>query len=358
MTVQLYDTTLRDGAQMEGISLSVEDKLRIARRLDELGVHFIEGGFPAPTPRTSSSSSACGSSSSTPSSSPSARPAAPAATQRQTRRCASWSTPAREYVTIVGKAHDLQVREVLETTLEENLAMIGDSVRLLKQQGQRRLLRRRALLRRLHRRPGLRAGLPARRRQRRRRWARALRHQRRHADRSSLEAIEMVQKRFPSVHLGIHCHNDAEVAVANTLAAVEAGVSQVQACINGYGERCGNANMCQRHRRAQAQAGPGRRHSDEQLSTPDRGLPLRQRGGEPGALAAAALRRRQRLRAQGRLPHRRRASSDRLPAHRPGGGRQRAAHAGLRAGRQPRPARQGRASSASTTRLTRDDARR
>jgi 2-isopropylmalate synthase len=132
MTVELYDTTLRDGAQMEGISLSVEDKLRIARKLDELGVHYIEGGFPAANPKDIEFFDRVRD----------VRLNAKLVAFGSTRRAGI--DPAKDatlnvlvkagtdYVTIVGKAHDLHVREVLSTTLDENLAMIGDSVRYLK----------------------------------------------------------------------------------------------------------------------------------------------------------------------------------------------------------------------------------
>jgi 2-isopropylmalate synthase len=245
MTVELYDTTLRDGAQMEGMSLSVEDKLRIARRLDELGVHYIEGGFPAANPKdieffermrdvklASAKLVAFGS----------------------TRRAGSepgkdptlgvLAAAGTDYVTIVGKAHDLHVREVLETSYEENLAMIADSVRFLKGTGKGVFFDAEHFFdgfasERDYAMSCLRAavnsgvdGLVL-------------------CDTNGgtltsdlLRMIENVQAAFPNVSLGIHCHNDADVAVANTLAAVQAGVQQVQACINGYGERCGNANMC------------------------------------------------------------------------------------------------------------------
>jgi 2-isopropylmalate synthase len=243
MTVDLYDTTLRDGSQMEGISLSVEDKLRITRRLDELGVHFIEGGWPGANPKDveffermqdlkiGARLVAFGST----------RRAGADPAKDQTLQ--SLVKAGTEYVTIVGKAHDLHVREVLETSLEENLAMIGDSVRFLKAQ------RKGVFLDAEHFFDGfgsdrdyslacLRAavnngvdGLVL-------------------CDTNGgtlttplLEALEMVATVFPGVSLGIHCHNDADVAVANSLAAIEHGVTQVQACINGYGERCGNANM-------------------------------------------------------------------------------------------------------------------
>ncbi|HEX9642136.1 MAG TPA: citramalate synthase, partial [Candidatus Krumholzibacteria bacterium] len=135
MTLELYDTTLRDGAQMEGISLSVEDKLRIAHRLDELGVHFIEGGFPAANPKDveffermrdvklNAKLVAFGST---------RRAGADPAKDPTLNVLANAGT---DVVTIVGKAHDLHVREVLATSLEENLAMLSDSVRFLKSKG-------------------------------------------------------------------------------------------------------------------------------------------------------------------------------------------------------------------------------
>jgi 2-isopropylmalate synthase len=243
MTVDLYDTTLRDGAQMEGISLSVEDKLRIARRLDELGVHFIEGGFPAANPKDIEFFARMRD----------VKLNAKLVAFGSTRRAGV--EPAKDltltvlenagtdYVTIVGKAHDLHVREVLSTSYEENLAMIGDSVRYLKSKGKGVFFDAEHFF------DGFFSDADY-----------AVACLRAAVDNGVdglvlcdtnggtitsklLETIGRVQHAFPHVDLGIHCHNDAEVAVANTLAAVEAGVRQVQACINGYGERCGNANM-------------------------------------------------------------------------------------------------------------------
>lgn len=246
MSVQLYDTTLRDGAQMEGISLSVEDKLRIARKLDELGVHFIEGGWPGANPKdieffervrdlklVNAKMVAFGST----------RRAGIDAAHDAT--LAALVNAGTDYVTIVGKANDVHVRAVLETSYEENLAMIADSVRYLKSRGKAVFFDAEHFFDGFVTDPGyslacLRAAANA------------------GADGLVLcdtnggtltpalvEAIERVQASLGlHVPLGIHCHNDADVAVANSLAAVNAGVVQVQACINGYGERCGNANMC------------------------------------------------------------------------------------------------------------------
>src|SRR3989304_5922174 len=134
--IELYDTTLRAGTQMEGISLSVEDKLKIARKLDELGVHYIEGGWPGSNPKDAeffararalvlrnAQLTAFGST---------RRAGSRAEADLNLRALVDAGTPV---VTIVGKAHDLQVTRILETTTEENLAMIADSVRYLKSQG-------------------------------------------------------------------------------------------------------------------------------------------------------------------------------------------------------------------------------
>src|SRR3972149_2128061 len=133
---ELYDTTLRDGTQMEGISLSVEDKLKIARKLDELGVHYIEGGWPGSNPKDAEFFARARSLALK-----NARLAAFGSTRRAGGRAENDAnlralTDARTpVVTIVGKASDFQVRQVLETTPEENLAMLADSIRYLKGQG-------------------------------------------------------------------------------------------------------------------------------------------------------------------------------------------------------------------------------
>ena len=243
MKVELYDTTLRDGAQMEGMSLSVEDKLKITRKLDELGVHFIEGGWPGSNPKDAeffvraqslnlqharlaafgSTRKAGGNASSDP----------------NLRALVDARTPV---VTLVGKTHDLHVREVLETSFEENLAMIADSVRYMKEQGRSVFFDAEQFFDGFksdaaYAKQCLRAASTA------------------GADRlvlcdtnggcTTAEIVAIIRevRTLTDTPLGIHTHNDAELAVANSLAAVEEGVVQVQACVNGYGERCGNANL-------------------------------------------------------------------------------------------------------------------
>jgi 2-isopropylmalate synthase len=245
MTVQLYDTTLRDGAQMEGISLSVEDKLRIARKLDELGIHFIEGGWPGANPKDIEFFERA-----TDLRLANAKLVAFGSTRRAGAAAAADATlnallhAGTDYVTLVGKANDVHVREVLETSHEENLAMIADSIRYLKSRGKGVFFDAEHFF------DGFFSDES---------YALACLRAAANAGADGLVlcdtnggtlthdlvvAIERVQKAVGNLPLGIHCHNDADVAVANSLAAVSAGVVQVQACVNGYGERCGNANIC------------------------------------------------------------------------------------------------------------------
>jgi len=244
MAIQLYDTTLRDGAQREGISFSVDDKLKIARKLDELGIHYIEGGWPGSNPKDAeffararrlrlrqAVVTAFGST---------RRAGVPVEDDPNIRALLEAETRT---VTIFGKSWDLHVSRVLGTTLEENLAMIADSVGYLKGWG------REVIYDAEHFFDGYKADPDY-----------ALRTlqaaERAGADclvlcdtnggtlPSELVAIIEEVKKATSVPLGIHAHNDSELAVANSLAAVQAGIVHVQGTINGYGERCGNANLC------------------------------------------------------------------------------------------------------------------
>jgi 2-isopropylmalate synthase len=248
--VQLYDTTLRDGAQQEGISFSVEDKLKICQKLDELGIDFVEGGWPGSNPKDSEFFARAQNLGLTHS-----ILAAFGSTRRSD--CRADEDPNLEallqaktsVVTIVGKAWDKQVTRVLETTLDENLAMITDSISYLVAKGLRVFFDAEHFF------DGYRGNSE---------YALQVVTAAAKAGaecvvlcdtnggslpRQIVGAIEGVRDCFArlamtAVSLGIHAHNDAELAVANTLAAVEAGVVQVQGTINGYGERCGNANLC------------------------------------------------------------------------------------------------------------------
>jgi len=243
-SVKLYDTTLRDGAQREGISFSVVDKLNITRRLDELGIDFIEGGWPGSGPKddeffkkardiklANARLVAFGST---------RRPNIKAEADGNLR---SLVNAGAGVVTIVGKSSDLQVTQVLETTLEENLAMVSDSVGYLRSKG---LI---VFFDAEHFFDGFKSNQEY--------ALRVLEV----AEKAGAEcmvlcdtnggtlpgevsaAVESVIRKM-SIPVGIHAHNDSELAIANTLAAVNAGASQVQGTINGYGERCGNANLC------------------------------------------------------------------------------------------------------------------
>jgi 2-isopropylmalate synthase len=242
--VAIYDTTLRDGTQAEGISLSVDDKLAIAHRLDELGFDYVEGGWPGSNPKDERFFAAM-----TEQPLQQARLTAFGSTRRrgvraeedaQLRLLLEAATPT---VALVAKSWDFHVRVVLKTSLEENLAMIADSVRFLKDEG------REVMLDAEHFFDGYRANPEY-----------ALEALRAAADAGAdwlvlcdtnggslpgdvAAAVARVREELAPV-VGIHTHNDGELAVANALAAVGAGATQVQGTINGYGERTGNANLC------------------------------------------------------------------------------------------------------------------
>jgi 2-isopropylmalate synthase len=243
--IKVYDTTLRDGTQGEGVSFSMEDKVRIAHRLDALGIHYIEGGWPGSNPKDlrffKRVQDAVFKT---------ARIAAFGATRRPGVRpqedpnLQALVEAGPPVVTIFGKSWDFHVTSALSTTLEENLAMIGDSVAYLLKHFEEVIYdaehffdgfkrNREYAIRTLLAAEAAGAhclvlcdtnggGLP-------------------HEIAEILREVKKVVK--PASPLGIHVHNDTECAVANTLAAVAEGVGHVQGTINGYGERCGNANL-------------------------------------------------------------------------------------------------------------------
>ncbi|MDH2427624.1 citramalate synthase [Sphaerisporangium sp. TRM90804] len=239
----VYDTTLRDGAQQEGLSLSVVDKLAIARHLDGMGVGFIEGGWPGANPKDTEFFRRAR----TELDLRHAQLAAFGATRRAGVRAADDPLVAalREsgapVVTLVAKSHDRHVELALRTTLAENLAMIRDTVSHLAGEGQRVFLDAEHFFDGYKSNPAyaLEVLLVA---------AEA------GADVVALcdtnggmlpdELAEVVQKAVGTgARVGIHCHDDTGCAVANSLAAVQAGATHVQGCANGYGERSGNANL-------------------------------------------------------------------------------------------------------------------
>ena len=245
MRVAIYDTTLRDGTQREGISLSVADKLRVTELLDNLGVAYIEGGWPGSNPKDaayfeevkklnlkSAKISAFGST---------RRKNSDPADDPNIRALVDADTPV---VTVVGKTSMLHVTEVLQTTPDENLHMISDSLRYLKSLGKEVIYDAEHFFDgcKLDFEYGfdtLRAAIEG--------GADAIVLCDTNGGTMPWEITRYVtaaREAFPDVAIGIHTHNDGELAVANSLSAIQAGATQVQGTINGYGERCGNANLC------------------------------------------------------------------------------------------------------------------
>lgn len=242
--VFIYDTTLRDGEQGEGISFSVEDKLKIAQRLDQAGIDYIEGGWPRSNPKDEEFFERIKSASLS-----HAKIAAFGSTRRADVRAEDDGNLRKlidsgtSVVTIFGKSWDLHVTDALRVTLDQNIEMIRDSVQFLKKRG------REVIFDAEHFFDGFKANPEYALKTIKTAVAAG-------ADCTvlcdtnggslSTEISEGVAAVAADVDtpLGIHAHNDSEIAVANTIAAVHGGVVHVQGTINGYGERCGNANLC------------------------------------------------------------------------------------------------------------------
>src|SRR5436305_1706796 len=243
MKIFTFDTTLRDGTQGEAVSFSVDDKILIARKLDELGIDYIEGGWPGSNPKDRdffARASELDLQHAKPTAFGSTRFAKnPVQEDRNVRGLIEANTPV---VSIFGKSWDLHVRRALAITEEENLVLISETVRYLKEHGREVVYDAEHFFDGYINNPDY-----------------ALKTleaaQRAGADVLCLcdtnggtltgrlvEIIAEVRKRFDGV-IGIHTHNDSDSAVANSIAAIEAGATHVQGCMNGYGERCGNANL-------------------------------------------------------------------------------------------------------------------
>lgn len=244
MKIQTFDTTLRDGTQGEAVSFSVDDKLLIAQKLDELGIDYIEGGWPGSNPKDKEFFTRA------------------ASLQLQHAKLVAFGATrfARNtvetdpnvgglieagtpVVAIFGKSWDLHTRRALGITEDENLRLIGETVAYLKAHGKEVIYDAEHFF------DGFRSNPD---------FALRTLEAAKNAGADVLclcdtnggtlttqlqEIVAVVRARFDGV-LGIHPHNDSDLAVANALAAVEQGVTHVQGCINGYGERCGNANLC------------------------------------------------------------------------------------------------------------------
>jgi len=242
-SIFVYDTTLRDGSQGEKINFSAEDKLRIALKLDALGVHYIEGGWPGSNPKDvhffelakevqfkQACLSAFGSTRKA-----NSRP------EKDANIIALLESRTRA-VTIFGKSWDLHVKKVLSTTLKENLAMIHDSVAYLRSQGREVIYDAEHFFDGYKNNPGyatktLQAAISG--------GADFIVLCDTNGGTLPFEIEEIMNKVCPQipVKVGIHTHNDAGLAVANTLVAVRSGAVMVQGTVNGYGERCGNADL-------------------------------------------------------------------------------------------------------------------
>jgi 2-isopropylmalate synthase len=243
-TVKIYDTTLRDGQQAEGITYSLDDKLRIAQKLDEFGIHYIEGGWPGSNPKDAGFFQRIKNIKLK-----TAKIAAFGSTRHAKNTAADdpniiallkAETPV---VTIFGKSWDLHVRDALRVTPKENLEMIADSVSYLKKQG------REVIYDAEHFFDGYKSNPEY-----------AIKTLQAAADAGAevialcdtnggtmpneLANIMNAVKKAVSTPLGIHVHNDSGVAVANSIIAVDHGAVQIQGTMNGFGERCGNADLC------------------------------------------------------------------------------------------------------------------
>lgn len=243
-TLEIYDTTLRDGAQAEDISFSVEDKLRIALKLDELGIQFIEGGWPGANPKDIEFFQVV---KTTPLSQ--AKVVAFGSTRKASNsvhadpNLGALLSAETETVTLFGKSWALHVTDALGTTVSRNIELIGDSIEYLRAHGRRVFYDAEHFFDGYKTDPDY-ALLTVRKATEAGAERIILCDTNGGSMPWEIRAIFESVKRDCTVPLGIHAHNDAEMAVANSLVAVEAGAIQVQGTINGIGERCGNANLC------------------------------------------------------------------------------------------------------------------
>ena len=239
----LFDTTLRDGAQTNGVDFTLADKLAIARMLDDLGIDYVEAGYPGANPTDTNFFAERRRLR--------AKPTAFGMTRRPGRSAANdpglaaLMAAQADAICFVAKSWDYHVRVALETTEQENLSSIRDSVRAASAKGREVLLDCEHFFDGYKAKPGYALACAQAAYEEGARWVvlcdtngGTLPHE---VERIVGEVL--VLAKIPGDHVGIHAHNDTEQAVANTFAAVRAGARQIQGTLNGLGERCGNANL-------------------------------------------------------------------------------------------------------------------
>jgi 2-isopropylmalate synthase len=243
--VYIYDTTLRDGSQAEGVNFSLEDKVRIAQKLDEFGIDYIEGGWPYANPKdhlffkkikklklSHSKIVAFGS------------------TRKAGKRVKddpqveSLIKSQAPVITVFGKSWDMHVTDALGTSLEENLEMIGDTVAYLKKYVEEVIFDAEHFFDGYEANPDYALSVIEAAVSGGADWVVLCDTNGGMLPDRVYEITSLVVEKFPGVRIGIHAHNDSETAVANSLMAVRAGARQVHGTINGIGERTGNANLC------------------------------------------------------------------------------------------------------------------
>jgi len=240
--IYLYDSTLRDGAQARGVDFTVPDKIAIARALDNFGIDYIEGGWPGANPRDDAFFEQA----------PQLKHCKLTAfgmTRRNGRSAendpglAALLDSGAGSVCIVGKTWDFHIEKALEITREENRAMIEDSIKLLVKKGKEAMFDAEHFFDGYKHNKALALEMIRAAYDSGARWIALCDTNGGTLPEQIRQIVGEVTEFIPGAHLGIHCHNDTENAVANSLAAVEAGVRQVQGTMNGIGERCGNANL-------------------------------------------------------------------------------------------------------------------
>ena len=242
--IKIYDTTLRDGSQAEDIAFSLEDKVRIAQKLDELGIHYIEGGWPGSNPKDLQFFREIKSA-----------PLSHAKIVAFGSTCRPGTTPPKDpniqalieadtkVVTIVGKSWDIHSLEALKITLDQNLEMIHSSIRFLKEKVEEVIFDAEHFFDGFKNNPDYALSTLKAAQEAGADWIVLCDTNGGTFPDEVQSAIKVVKKKIAGP-LGIHAHNDAEMAVANTMLAIKEAVLMVHGTVNGYGERCGNANLC------------------------------------------------------------------------------------------------------------------